>query len=286
MGSYWGFKPYVSVHQRQAKAKREMEKLAKKGKTISPVKIDGLKIATTFWGKAWCENLESYSDFSNRLPRGRTYVRNGSVCHLEIGPGKIVAHVSGSELYDITIKIQPLPAAIWKKVREACAGQIGSLVELLQGKLSKSVMEVVTKRDGGLFPKPSEIELDCSCPDWADMCKHVAAVLYGVGARLDQQPELLFTLRQVDHLELIAQAGQATIAKPSAGGKKIIAAGDLADVFGVELEETAAPVEIVPVKAKRTRAAKPAVQKVVVAVPTPKARAKAKRKAKVAVGAK
>jgi uncharacterized Zn finger protein len=144
----------------------------------------------------------------------------------------------------------------------------------------------VTKRDGGLFPKPSEIELDCSCPDWADMCKHVAAVLYGVGARLDQQPELLFTLRQVDHLELIAQAGQATIAKPSAGGKKIIAAGDLADVFGVELEETAAPVEIVPVKAKRTRAVKPAVQKVVVAVPTPKARAKAKRKAKAVVGAK
>src|SRR4051812_38619004 len=243
----WGYydsyyPPYVSVAERRAKAAKEVAKPAKKGQKISPVKIDGRAIARTFWGKAWCDNLESYSDFSNRLPRGRTYVRNGSVVDLQIGPGKVTALVSGSELYRVTIKIKPLPAATWKAVKAECAGQIGSLVELLQGKLSKSVMEVVTRKDGGLFPKPKEIDMACSCPDYAGMCKHVAATLYGVGARLDERRELLFELGEVDHLELIAGAGDAAaLGKPAAGGKTI-AAGDQADVFGIELDEPAAPV--------------------------------------------
>jgi uncharacterized Zn finger protein len=235
--SWWGFKPYVSVAQRQARAKREVEKLRKKGRAITPVHIEGRAIATTFWGKAWCDNLESYSDFANRLPRGRSYVKNGSVCDLQIGAGVITALVCGSELYHITVRIKPLSKDTWAAVKRQCAGRIGSLVELLQGKLSKSVMEVVTRKDGGLFPAPGEIDLDCSCPDWADMCKHVAAVLYGVGARLDLQPELLFTLRKVDHMELIGEAGDMTAVAGVAGPrKKTIAAGNLAEVFGVELE--------------------------------------------------
>ena len=248
--SYWGFRPYVSVAKRQANAKREVEKLKKKGQTITPVKPDGRKIAATFWGKAWCDNLEAYSDFANRLPRGRTYIRNGSVVDLQIEPGKVTALVSGSELYEIAINIKPLDKKVWECIRGQCAGQIGSLVELLQGRLSKSVMEVVTRQDGGLFPRPSEIELDCSCPDWADMCKHVAAVLYGVGTRLDQQPELLFTLRKVDHLELIAAAGAPPV-NVAATAVPTIAADDLADVFGIELDalreqnpvDAAAPVK-------------------------------------------
>ena len=206
MGWYYGFKPYVSVAQRRRQAQLEMEKRRKKGLAVSPVAIAGRTIAKTFWGKAWCDNLESYSDFANRLPRGRTYVRNGSVVHLEIQPGKITALVSGSELYKVEITISALPDSHWKCVKGKCAGQIGSLVELLQGRLSKSVMEVVTQRGEGLFPKPAEIEMKCSCPDWAGMCKHVAAVMYGIGARLDEKPELLFLLRKVDHLELIAGA--------------------------------------------------------------------------------
>ena len=167
---------------------RELEKRRKKGLPVSPIVIDGRTIARTFWGKAWCDNLESYSDYENRLPRGRTYVRNGSVVHLEIKPGKITAIVSGSELYEVEITISPCPTRTWKRVKSECAGQIGSLVELLQGKLSKSVMDVVTRHNDGLFPKPAEIEMKCSCPDWAGMCKHVAAVMYGVGARLDESP--------------------------------------------------------------------------------------------------
>ena len=239
--SYGYYRPYVSVAQRRAKAAREVQKLKKNGRTVTPVAIEGNKIATTFWGKAWCDNLESYSDLANRLPRGRSYVKNGSVCDLQVEPGKVSALVCGSELYRIAIKIKPLATETWRAIKAQCAGQIGSMVELLQGKLSKSVMEVVTRRDGGLFPKPREIDMNCSCPDAAYLCKHLAATLYGVGARLDHQPELLFTLRQVDHLELITEAGAATAqaGKRATPRTKTIAAGDLADVFGIDVEGAA-----------------------------------------------
>src|SRR4051812_24365549 len=181
---YGGWAPYVPVAERRRKAEREMERLRKKGHPIAPVTIEGRTIARTFWGKAWCDNLESYSDYENRLPRGRTYVRNGSVVDLQIEPGKVRALVSGSEIYEVSIDIDPLPARQWAAIKSRCAGQIGSLVELLQGKLSKGVIEIVTDHDGGLFPRPREIHMSCSCPDWAGMCKHIAAVLYGVGARL------------------------------------------------------------------------------------------------------
>ena len=239
--SWYEYRPYVPVARRRANAAREMAKLAKKGQTISPVRIEGRKIARTFWGQAWCDHLESHSDFANRLPRGRTYVRNGSVVDLQICPGKVTARVSGSELYAIEIKIKPLSKPRWQSISSQCAGKIASVLELLQGRLSTGVMEIITHRQSGLFPKPDEITLDCSCPDWADMCKHVAAALYGVGARLDEKPELLFVLRQVDHLELIEQAAAGQALTPAAtAGQKIIAEADLAEVFGIELDPAGA----------------------------------------------
>ena len=161
-------------------AAKKMDALRKKGADIQPVVIEGRQIASSFWGEAWCDHLESFSDFENRLPRGRSYVRNGSVCHLAIDKGQIEAKVSGSELYTVKIAIKTLPDKRWKELKRRCTGQIGSLIELLQGNLSDQVMEVVTDRSNGLFPLPGEISLQCSCPDWATMCKHVAAVLYGV----------------------------------------------------------------------------------------------------------
>ena len=254
MGFYYGFKPYVSVAQRRRDAQREIAKKRKNGLIVLPIVIDGRVIAKTFWGKAWCENLESYSDFENRLPRGRTYVRNGSVVHLEIQHGKISALVSGSELYAVEITISSLPEPHWKRIKSQCAGKIGSLVELLQARLSTSVMDIVTERGEGLFPKPAEIKMKCSCPDWAGMCKHVAAVMYGVGARLDDKPELLFLLRKVDHLELIAAAvDSAPVAKATKSrGKKTIAAGDLAGVFGIEMAEAEPLTESLAPIAKKT----------------------------------
>ena len=232
--AFWGeWGRYVPVAERRAKARREIDKLRKKGKNIQPVTIDGRTIARSFWGKGWCDHLESFSDYANRLPRGRTYVRNGSVCHLDIRPGRIEAIVSGSELYNIDIRIKELQAATWASIKNTCSGHIGSMLELLQGKLSDQVMAIVTDRHHGLFPQPGEITLDCSCPDWADMCKHVAAVLYGVGSRLDSQPELLFLLRDVDAQELIA----AEMALPEAATAGDTLADDqLGAIFGIDLD--------------------------------------------------
>jgi uncharacterized Zn finger protein len=237
-GSF-GWRPYISVAERRAKAARELSKLAKKtGRTASPVVLDGRKIVTTFWGKAWCENLEAYSDFENRLPRGRTYVRNGSVVDLQINKGNVTALVSGSELYKIEIKIKPLAPTMWKSIQTECAGKIDSLMELLQGKLSSAVMQIVTRHQQGLFPTPKEIDLDCSCPDWADLCKHVAASLYGVGAKLDQNPALLFLLRGVDPADLISKASAAEAVRQTTGKTGTAPAmsdSEVADVFGIEL---------------------------------------------------
>ena len=248
--AFWA--PYVPVAEQRARARREMDKLKKKGKHVQPIDIEGRTIARSFWGKGWCDHLESFSDFANRLPRGRRYVRNGSVCHLEIRPGHVEAIVSGSDVYHVTIEITQLEAAAWKSIKAKCAGQIGSMLELLQGKLSREVMGVVTERDRGLFPKPREIALDCSCPDWAAMCKHVAAALYGVGHRLDHQPDLLFVLRDVDAAELIA----TEIALPEREVTSDVLADEaLSDIFGIDLdtEDDTFTVPEVPKK----KAAKP-----------------------------
>ena len=232
-----GWKPYVPVAARRAQALRKMEKLRKSGLDIKPVEIEGRKIARTFWGQAWCDHLESFSDYENRLPRGRTYVRNGSVCHLDITRGEVEAMVSGSELYTVKVAIKMLPRKIWQDVKIRCGGQIGSLLELLQGKLSANVMSIVTDRKKGLFPLPGEISLQCSCLDWAVMCKHVAAVLYGVGARLDEKPVLLFLLRGVDHEELISAGIGAAAAERTKSSRKRVADEALADVFGIEISD-------------------------------------------------
>ncbi|CAN5548957.1 hypothetical protein BH11PLA2_BH11PLA2_48300 [soil metagenome] len=267
MGWYSGFRPYVPVYQRQAQAAREVAKRTKKGQSVAPVRIDGRKITTTFWGDAWCTNLEGYSDFANRLPRGRTYVRNGSVVDLKIAKGRITALVSGSELYEITIAIAALPKKNWLALKTQCSGKIGTLVELLQGKLSNAVMEIVTHRDQGLFPKPKEIQMRCSCPDYAGMCKHVAATMYGVGHRLDTSPELLFSLRAVDHKELIAQAIPAAPVRGRSGAPTI-AAADLGAIFDIEMcDEPTAKAIAKPRKLPGTKAvsaAAPSVKKTVI----------------------
>ncbi len=240
--AYYGWRPYVPVAQRRAKAMREVNMLRKGGKKIEPITVEGRKIAHTFWGQAWCHHLEQFSDYKNRLPRGRTYIRNGSVCHLALSKGRIEAMVSGSDLYTVNIRIKPLSATHWKSLCKQCAGQIGSMLELLQGHFSDQVMAVVTERDKGLFPKPKEIAFSCDCPDWADMCKHVAAVLYGIGTRLDQQPELLFMLRGVEHEELISTELDVRAAATGTQKRRRVATGDLAAVFGIEIDNAATPV--------------------------------------------
>ena len=273
-GSF-GWRPYVPVAQRRANAARELAKLTKKmGQAALPVRLEGRKIVDTFWGKAWCENLEAYSDFANRLPRGRTYVRSGSVVDLQVGKGLVTALVSGSSLYKIEIKIKPLVPDRWKAIQTECAGKIDSLMELLQGKLSSAVMQIVTRPERGLFPAPKEIDLDCSCPDWADLCKHVAAALYGVGARLDQNPGLLFLLRGVDPADLISQAAAAVRQTAPAAA---MSDSEVAAVFGIEMAPpSTVPKVDVPPSAKPMRKAKvkPPKKKKVVRRLSPASRAR------------
>lgn len=236
---YFGWKPYVSVAQRRMNAEREAKRQAKKGTPLSPVALATRTIANTFWGKSWCENLERYSDYENRLPRGRAYVRNGSVIDLRIEAGQIKAQVIGSSLYKIHIEVAALPKTHWQRISKDCAGSIDTLVELLQGRLSDAVMERICRPATGLFPSPREIKLSCSCPDWADMCKHVAAVLYGTGARLDAQPDLLFTLRKVDAQDLVASAGAGLSApKDRPATAKVLEHADsdaLSSIFGIDI---------------------------------------------------
>jgi uncharacterized Zn finger protein len=229
------WKPYVSAAERRQAADRTVAKMQKGGQMLAPVAASRGAIAKSFWGKAWCRNLERYSDYSSRLPRGRTYLRNGSVIDLKIGAGEVTAQVMGSSLYRIKVSIREVAAAHWQGLARDCARSIDTLVELLQGQLSTAVMERITRMGTGLFPSPTEISFSCSCPDSAAMCKHVAATLYGIGARLDSAPELLFGLRKVDAKELIARAaegGSPIRNQPDAG--RVLDSSKLADVFGIE----------------------------------------------------
>jgi uncharacterized Zn finger protein len=271
---FFGFKPYVTFGSRRAQAARELATLTQKGRTVAPVVIAGRKIAATFWGEAWCDNLERYSDYANRLPRGRTYVRNGSVVDLQIQPGRVAALVSGSTMYEVSVTVGPVAQARWKAICTDCSGAIDSLVELLQGRFSKAVMARLCHDGTGLFPSPQDIHFTCSCPDWASMCKHVAAVLYGIGARLDHQPELLFTLRKVDQQDLIASAGaDLSKTRQRPGSAKLLADDNLAEMFGIDMAPAsparppvngvsnrataAGPVAAVPKRKRATPAAKP-----------------------------
>jgi uncharacterized Zn finger protein len=238
--SYFRWKATPTVAEKRRQAEKRLAKLSKTGGGLSPVVLEGRKIATSFWGKAWCENLERYSDYANRLPRGRSYVRHSCVIDLQIGKGEISAQVSGSSLYRIKIIIASLDAKTWNDICRDCSASIDSMVELLQGRLSKSVMDRVCRPADGLFPAPKSIRMSCSCPDGAYMCKHVAAALYGVGARLDSRPELLFLLRGVDQQELITQVAATPVTATgnmTATTEKVLGDADLSALFGLNLEE-------------------------------------------------
>lgn len=243
MRSYYGFPPYVPVAQRRAKAARKLEQLKKKTPGIQPVVLEDRTLARTWWGKSWNQNLERYADYSNRIGRGRSYVRHGAVLDLKIEPGKVRALVQGSQAqpYKIEIAIAALDQKTWVRLRNSATGQLDSLADLLAGKFPKSLQELFFAKGQGLFPEPKEIRFDCSCPDWASMCKHVAATLYGVGARLDENPDLFFKLRKIEVDELITQAVKSTtrslLAKARTKSAEVIADADLTEVFGIELED-------------------------------------------------
>ena len=240
---YYGYGKYVTVAEKRAKAERKLKALKKKKPDIQPVVLEGQTLAKTWWGKAWNNNLERYADYANRIGRGRSYVRHGAVLDLQIQPGKVSGLVMGSAStpYRVTITIKPIPPKQWQEIKSQCRGKMDSIKQLMAGKLPKALEDLFTQKGKGLFPSPKEIELDCSCPDWAVMCKHVAAVLYGIGARLDQDPGLFFILRKAKVNDLVAETVQESkkdlLNKSGKKSSRIIDEKDqnLSDMFGIDL---------------------------------------------------
>jgi len=258
-----GFAPYVPVAQRRADAEKQRAKLLKKGETLQPVTLAGFAIAAKWWGKAWCKNLERYADFSNRIGRGRSYVRNGMVLDLRIAPGAVTALVQGSRAqpYKVNVKVALLSVPARAQVEAACRGQLGSLSDLLAGQFPKALEALFTTEGTGLFPAPADITFDCSCPDWASMCKHVAAALYGIGARFDEDPGLFFSLRGLDPQQLIGgvvqQHTDELLAKAKRTSTKVLADTDLGAVFGIEMATPIPPpIPPAPVAPQRSKKAK------------------------------
>jgi len=240
--SYFRFPKYVSVDEKKAKAKRKLKQLQKKNSNIQPVVIEGSQLTTTWWGKSWNQNLTKYADYSNRVGRGRSYLRHGAVLDLKINEGKVNALVQGSrsQPYSVSISIDKIVENKWKTIKKECEGKIESLQELLQGKFPKALAQLFTSKEQGLFPSPKEINFSCSCPDWAYMCKHVAAVLFGIGTRLDEDPMLFFKLRGVEVEDLVAQAVKDNtnklLEKAKKKSSKVIDDINISDVFGIQLD--------------------------------------------------
>jgi len=240
--AYFRFPKYVSVAEKKASAEKQRKKLQKKDPSIQPVIIQGNTLAKTWWGKAWNDNLSKYADFSNRVGRGRSYLRHGSVLDLKIKDGCVDALVQGGDIdpYVIKIVIQKISTSHWNDMKQICIGEIESLQELSQGKFPKALGEIFTSKEDGLFPSPKELNFSCSCPDWASMCKHVAAVLFGIGARLDDDPMLFFKLRGVDGNDLVAQVVKDNtnqlLEKAKTKSQRVMDDIDISDVFGIDME--------------------------------------------------
>lgn len=236
---YYGFSEYVSVAKKKENAQKSIEKLRKKIPNISPVIIDGNLIAKKWWGKAWNKNLESYADLSNRIGRGRSYVKHGAVLDLQIEKGNVEAIVqgSGAKPYNIVIEIDKLEKNKWESVIEICNHRIDTMETLIAGQFPKEFDKLFKESKNGLFPYPKEIHFKCSCPDSARVCKHVAAVLYGVGARLDNDPILFFKLRDIDFEELLKKSMedkmQSMIKNADKKSTRVIDEEDVFDLFGL-----------------------------------------------------
>lgn len=249
--SYWGFPRYVSASEKRAKAVKKLKQLSKKNPNLKPVILQGASLARTWWGKAWNLNLERYADYENRIGRGRSYVRHGAVLDLQIAPGEVRALVQGSRSnpYSVVVSIKKLKEEIWQAILAQCQGMLESLQELINGSFPKGIGEIFTHRDAGMFPSPKEIAFNCSCPDWAGMCKHVAATLYGIGIRLDESPDLFFRMRNVEMGDLVRQAitdhKEKLLARAAGKSSRIIDEADLSATFGIELEQDIATVSSV-----------------------------------------
>lgn len=233
----WGYHTYIPVGVRVKKTQRLIEKLKQKDPSISPIVIEGKKIAKTFWGISWNKNLESYADFHNRIARGSAYLKNGMVVDLKILEGRVKSLVNGTDLYEVQIDINKLSNESWNNITKNCSHKIENIERLASGVFPEELKEIFLKKGDGLFPSPKEIKMSCTCPDWAVMCKHVAATLYGVGAKLDADPLIFFKLRGVDFSELLTKSieekMESMLKNSNKKTNRIIENKDISELFGI-----------------------------------------------------
>lgn len=239
--SYWDTQTNYSqpaAAQLKKNAVNTIHKEKSKGKILEPVIIEGRSIVKSWWGNAWCDNLEKYADYESRLDRGKRYVRTGAVVDLKIQKGKVLARVQGRRKtpYKVEIRISPLSEERCQQIISRCGKRIDNLERLLKGDFPEELKELFLG-NGGLFPEPREISFNCSCPDWALLCKHVAAVLYGIGARFDENPLLFFELRGIDVGRFVdvtlANRVESMLANADAPSKRIIADEKWTELFGL-----------------------------------------------------
>lgn len=236
---YYGWYKKETAEDKRKKFQKSLDELRKTNPDISPIIIEGRAIANKWWGKAWNKNLENYADFRNRISRGKSYVKNGAVLDLQIAEGKIEALVQGSRSnpYNVTISIDKLDKKKWERVIEICNQKIDTIETLLLGNFPKELDEMFSNSKNGMFPSPKEIHFRCSCPDSARMCKHVAAVLYGIGARLDEDPILFFKLRDIDFQELLKKSiedkMESMLKNADKKSRRVIEDSEVFDLFGV-----------------------------------------------------
>jgi uncharacterized Zn finger protein len=237
---WWSQEDAAEDRQR---VEREINRRRERGEPFEPLSLEGVpargKLTRAFWGKAWCDHLEAHAHYEHRLPRGRAYLRRGSVYDFEISPGRLSAHVTGAEIYETEILIEPVPAARWRELTARCAGQAESMLDLLAGKLGAETIRLLCDPETGLLPREGEMRARCTCPDHADLCKHAAALLYAAGVKLDADPASLFVLRGVELADLIHQAGGEAVRQAVAAPEQCSLPDDtdLSALFGIELAE-------------------------------------------------
>src|SRR6516225_9973543 len=164
----------------------------------------------SWWAKRWIAVLESF-DIGARLGRGRSYARNGQVLNIDIAKAEVTAKVQGSrpKPYDVTIQVKSLAEKEWAKVIEALSGQAIYAAKLLAGEMPQDIENVFQEVKLSLFPeKLGDLATECSCPDWSNPCKHIAAVYYLIGEEFDRDPYLLFRLRGLNREDLLRRLGK------------------------------------------------------------------------------
>lgn len=235
--SFYGYFDTPSVAELRQMAKDSLAK----NKDYDPVIFEGnsrSKICKSWWGDAWCRNLDRYADWDNRIDRGRSYLRNGTVIDLKMNGGEIYAKVQGSREtpYTVKITIDPINEKKSRKIEKQAAGKIQNIEALLTGTFPESLKEDFFQ-EGMLFPSLKEIHFNCSCPDWASLCKHVAATLFGVGVRLDTDPKIFFQMRGINIEDFVEKAISGKLEKMLKNADKItpriIKDSEIMNLFGV-----------------------------------------------------